>query len=227
MVSRHMLRYLLLDLDNTVYSESFGMERDVLARMTEFIASYLGITPSEAKDLRRERVRQYGTTLEWLMAERGFADPEAFFAAVHPEGEEARLEPAPALGRLLDGIELPKAIFTNSPSEHARRVLRKLGIEDRFEAIYDIRFCSLRGKPHAQAFRSVCAACGASPAEVLFVDDLPRYVEGFVAVGGLGVLIDETGRHEGSGLRRIRSLAELPGLVQETSGGEEPRRPSC
>jgi len=213
-----MIRRLLLDLDNTVYPESSSMERDILGRMGDFIASYLGTTPQDAKLLRREGVRQYGTTLEWLIAEKGFADPELYFAAVHPEGEEVVLESDPGLGLLLDSIDLPKSIFTNSPREHAERVLRRIGIEDRFEAIYDIRFCSLRGKPRAEAFRRVCAACGAEPGEIVFVDDLPHYVEGFITVGGLGILKDESGRHADSALPRVRGLAELPALLRTLGG---------
>ncbi len=210
---RSMLRYLLFDLDNTLYSQSLHMEADIARRMNEFVAGWFGISYEEGKELRRAEARRYGTTLEWLATEKGLRDPEPFFAAVHPEGEEYCLAPDPALGGLLDSIPLPKAVFTNSPREHADRVLRKLGIEACFEAVYDIRFCSLRGKPRAEAFRLVCAACGSEPSETLFVDDLPRYVEGFLAIGGRGLLIDETGAHASSGLESIRSLAELREIV--------------
>jgi len=212
-----MLRRLLFDLDNTLYPASARMEEDILRRMGEFVARYLGVSLREALELRRSRVRQYGTTLEWLMAEQGFDDTERYLAYIHPEGEEYCIEPDPSLGGILDAMPLPKAIFTNSPREHAERVLRKLGVEDRFEAIYDIRFCSLSGKPRPEAFRLVCEACGARPEEVLFVDDLPRYVEGFVAIGGTGILVDESDRHADSPLRRIRSVAELPAIVRELS----------
>jgi putative hydrolase of the HAD superfamily len=210
-----MLRYLLLDLDNTLYADEIGMERDIMRRMNEFVARHLDMPQAEAREIRRERVRNYGTTLEWLMSEKGFSDPEAFFAAVHPEGEEYCIEPDPRLGAILDSIELPKAIFTNSPREHAERVLKKLGVGDRFEAIYDIRYCDLRGKPRAEAFQRVLAACGAVPEETLFVDDLPKYVQGFLAIGGMGILLDEHGRHGETGMRRIHSLAELPDLLAE------------
>ncbi len=219
-----MLRYLLFDLDNTLYSQSFDMERDIVRRMNQYVAAYLRVPYEEARDLRRTEARRFGTTLEWLVAEKGFADPESYFAAIHPEGEESCLAPDPALGQLLDSIPLPKAVFTNSPSEHADRVLRRLGVADRFEAVYDIRFCSLRGKPRVEAFRLVCAACGAAPGQTLFVDDLPRYVEGFLAAGGRGYLIDEAGVHPDSSLPRIRSLSELPAIVAADLSSFDPRR---
>jgi putative hydrolase of the HAD superfamily len=212
-----MLRLLLLDLDNTVYPESRGLDRDITRRMNEYVAAYLGISVAGAHDLRRERARKYGTTLEWLTVEQGFTDPESFFAAVHPEGEEASLERDEALAAVLDAVELPKAILTNSPSEHARRILRKLGISDRFSAIYDIRFNSLRGKPHAEAYARACEASGASPEETLFVDDMPRYVRGFLEIGGRGLLLDESGRFAKEGMESIRSLGELPAYLVSAS----------
>jgi putative hydrolase of the HAD superfamily len=213
-----MLRYLLLDLDNTLYPDSSGMERDILARMTAYLAAYLGLSLREARERRRERVKDFGTTLEWLMAEEGFVEVEDYFAKVHPEGEERCLSPEPSLGALLDSLPLPKAVFTNSPREHADRVLRRLGIADRFEGIYDIRFNGLKGKPHPEAYARVCAACGVSPEEAIFVDDLPKYVRGFVEIGGKGILLDERDRHAEEGLPRIRSLAELSPIVRAGLG---------
>jgi len=208
-----MLRYLLLDLDDTLYSESSGLEREVFARITEYAMRFTGLGREDFMEARTRRMPDFGTTLEWLMADYGFAEAEDYFAFVHPEGEEKPLRPDPELASALDAIELPKAIFTNSPREHAERVLARLEVADRFDAIYDIRFNGLHGKPHRDAIGRVCSACGVEPSETLFVDDSPKYVRGFVDSGGLGVLRDETGRHGDSGLRSVRNLCELPALI--------------
>jgi putative hydrolase of the HAD superfamily len=213
MLSTRMVRLVLFDLDNTLYPESSGMDHDITRRMVEYVARYLGMTPEEAHRFRHERAKKYGTTLEWLTAEHGFSDPESYFAAVHPEGEEKCISYDPELPRILDALPPRKAILTNSPIEHARRVLSKLDVADRFEAIYDIRFNGLRGKPHAEAYRRACEALGVGIDETLFVDDLPKYVRGFLDVGGASVLIDETGRFADEGLPRIRSLAELSAFL--------------
>ena len=212
-----MLRLVLLDLDNTLYPESKGMDIDIVRRMNAYVARYLGISEHAALALRRERAKHYGTTLEWLTVEQGFTESEAFFAAVHPEGEEDCLESDPELARALDAVDLPKAVLTNSPSEHARRVLRKLGVGDRFAAIYDIRFNDLKGKPHADAYRRACEASGVGVDEVLFVDDMPRYVRGFLDVGGRALLVDEADRFADEGLPRVRSIVELPAYVAALS----------
>ncbi len=214
-----MLRYLLLDLDNTLYSESYGLEHEVFRRMTDYTATFLGLSREEAVARRRSRMALYGTTLEWLMSEHGFTEIEDFFATVHPAGEEEPLSADPALARVLDSIDLPKAIFTNAPMEHATRFLDRMAVSDRFEAIYDIRFNNLAGKPRRDAILRVCAACGMQPSECLFVDDVPRYVQGFIDAGGRGYLFDEVDKHHASCLPRIHSLIELAAIVADEKLG--------
>lgn len=218
-----MIRALLLDLDNTLYPASATMEAEIVRRMNEYVARFLDLSFDEAAALRRERMPAYATTYEWLEAEHGFTDADAYFDYVHPEGEEACLEPDPALGPLLDGFDLPKYVFTNAPAAHADRVLARLGVQGRFRRVFDIRFNGLRGKPHASAVDRVLAAvradCGAEPAETAFVDDVPRYVRGFADRGGLGILIDHHGRHAREGLPTIRLLAELPSTLAAAAEG--------
>jgi putative hydrolase of the HAD superfamily len=212
-----MLRLALFDLDDTLYHHSVGMGDEIVSRMNGYVARYLGIEPEEAFALRRKEAVKYGTTLEWLRAEKGFVDVESYFAAVHPEGEEHMLGPDLELARVLDSLDLPKAVLTNSPSEHAHRVLAKLGVADRFESIYDIRFNDLRGKPWPDAYRRACESSGSTVGETVFVDDLPKYVRGFLDLGGTAFLIDESRRFPDDDLPRIESLAELPGLVSSPS----------
>ncbi len=193
------------------------MEDDIIQRMNDYTARLTGLSVEAAIALRRERMPAYGTTLEWLMAEYGFNDPDAYFAYVHPEGEEEALNPDPELGPFLDSLPQHKYIFTNAPMEHAERVLRRLLIEGKFRIIFDIRFNGLRGKPHRAAIDRVLAAvhgdCGAGPDETLFIDDVPRYVQGFKERGGHGLLIDQDGRHGSTGLPTIRLLPELGPLL--------------
>ncbi len=210
-----MVRALLFDLDNTLYSETTGMERDILRRMSEYVAGFLGIAPEDANVLRRERVRNYGTTLEWLMAEHGLTDAEEYLAAIHPRGEEYCVPPDPDLELFLDSIALPKAIMTNSPSEHAERVLAKLGVAECFSAIFDIRFNHFHGKPHRSAFDRVLAAFGYGASEVFFVDDLRHYVRGFYDMGGYAALLDEHDKYELFPLPRIRSLYEIADILRD------------
>lgn len=208
-----MIRALLLDLDNTLYPASASMEDDIVDRMNRYAAGVVGLSVEKTRELRRERMPRYGTTLEWLMADYGYDDPEAYFAAVHPAGEEDVLSPDPALKPFLDSIDLPKYIFTNAPMEHAERVLRRLGVESCFRRVFDVRFNGLKGKPDRAAVERVIAATGREPAETLFADDVPRYVRGFADCGGTGVLVDWHGAHADSGLPTIKTVYGLPAFL--------------
>jgi len=204
-----MIHAVFFDLDNTLYPASASMEADIVRRMNEYVAVLLRMPFAEAKELRALRMPNYGTTLEWLMREHGFTHIEDYFGAVHPEGEEDVLVRDPDLPAFLDSIAQDKYIFTNAPSQHAERVLAKLGIADKFKRIFDVRFTGLRGKPGRAAVEKVIAASGRLAADTLFVDDVPRYVRGFTDCGGRGVLIDHDDKYPEETLPRIRSIYEL------------------
>jgi putative hydrolase of the HAD superfamily len=204
-----MIKYLLFDLDNTLYSIRYGLEENVALRMRKFLASWLGMGEEEAVAERRKGIAQYGTTLEWLMGEKNFTAVEEFYSFVHPEGEADSLRPDPELKEFLSGLPYPKAILTNSNREHVDRVLAKLELGDIFTHIFDMRWNNLQGKPRPDVFRRVLAVLGKSPEEVLFIDDYPGYVAGFNALGGAGVLIDELDSYPDFPGRRIRNLREI------------------
>jgi putative hydrolase of the HAD superfamily len=204
-----MYKYLLFDLDNTLYSCSYGLEENVSRRIREFAAAFSGLTTEEVWRQRMALVRQYGTCLEWLMAEKGLTDVEAYLAAVHPPGEADTLVPDPALRAFLESISIPKAILTNSPREHADVVLGKLELCDIFTHIFDIRQCNFMGKPRREVFDHALKTLGVHVDEVLFIDDYPIYIKGFIAMGGKALLLDEKNIHGDSGLTRIRELKEI------------------
>jgi putative hydrolase of the HAD superfamily len=204
-----MIQYVLFDLDNTLYSARYGLEENVRRRIKDFLASFLGLSPEEAWQRRAERSKEYGTTLEWLCFEKGFTGIEQYFALIHPEDEADTLPPDPALRSFLEALPRPKAILTNSPREHAERIINKLGISGLFDHIFDIRGNGLRGKPNPQAYLRSYRILGAAPEEVLFVDDTPAYVEGCRAAGGQALLLDENDAWPAYPGARIRELREL------------------
>jgi putative hydrolase of the HAD superfamily len=204
-----MIKYLLFDLDNTLYSIRYGLEDNVGMRIRQFLAAWLKVSEEEAVAERRKGIARYGTTLEWLMEEKNFTGVEEFYSFVHPEGEVDSLRPDPELREFLSGLPYPKAILTNSNIEHADRVLAKLELGDMFTHVFDMRWNNLKGKPRPDVFRRVLGVLEKSPEEVLFIDDYPKYVAGFNALGGAGVLMDELDSHPDFPGRRIRDLREI------------------
>ncbi|MDR2633558.1 MAG: HAD-IA family hydrolase [Treponema sp.] len=207
------LHYILFDLDNTLYSPRYGLELNVGRRIADFLVAYLGLSLEEVLAQRRERLQHYGTTLEWLMAEKGYTDIEAYYEAIHPAGEADSLAPDPALRAFLESLPLPCGILTNSPREHADRILQRLDIADLFTHIFDLRWNGFKGKPHAEAFHRALQALGSLPETTLFIDDIPRCVTGYCALGGQGILLDEENAYPGYPHPRIRHLRELTGFL--------------
>jgi putative hydrolase of the HAD superfamily len=217
-----MIRHLLLDLDNTLYRESDGMDEGISRRMLDYVATFLGVSRDEGIRLRAARMPKYGTTLEWLKAEHNLADEEAYFAAVHPESEIEELKSDPNLRPFLLSLGLPMTLLTNSPIEHAMRVLHFYGIDDIFLGVFDIKFCKGKGKPHPDSFLAALASVGKTVEETLFVDDHPKYVRGYRAIGGNAVLVDELGRHaemaQKEGFPRITTIYGLAALIDSARG---------
>ena len=204
-----MLKYLIFDLDNTLYSCRYGLEDNVEQRLKKFTAEFLGVSSAEAWRERKAAKGKYGTCLEWLMAEKGFTDVEAYLAAAHPEGELDSLKPDDDLREFLSGIKMPKAILTNSPKEHADMVLEKLGVTDLFTHVFDIRQCNFLGKPRREVFENALNTLGVQANEALFIDDVPSYVEGFADIGGKALLFDEGDVHKKCCVPKIKDLREV------------------
>ena len=210
-----VITHLLFDLDNVLYSGVYGLEKNVSQRLEKFLSDYLGISRKESEDFHHDLIRKhgYGTTIEWLIAEKGFSDFDSYYRAINPENEADALLPNPELGKFLASINLPKAVLSNSVRSHIDRILDKLGIRDQFDHIFDIRLNDFRGKPHREAFLKALEIMNAKPENTLFLDDYPEYVEGFVKIGGRGVLMDEFNRYSSSGYDRIASIYEITGFI--------------
>jgi len=204
---------LLFDLDCTLYSARWGLERNVSSRINDFLTGYLAMPREEAWALRKAGVQKggYGTTLEWLRAEQGMddAETERYFAAIHPENEADALSADPQLRSFLLSLSLPLGILTNSPLEHAQRILGKLGVQDLFPTIFDIRRNGLEGKPSEKVYRRVLAELGVEAPSCLLVDDASAYIEGYRAIGGTGVYFDEDNHRPDFPGFRIQRLEEL------------------
>jgi putative hydrolase of the HAD superfamily len=50
---------------------------------------------------------------------------------------------------------------------------------------------------------------GAVPGETLFIDDYPYYVQGFIDMGGHGLLLDENDVHSHYPHEKIQNLQEI------------------
>jgi putative hydrolase of the HAD superfamily len=208
-----MIRYLLFDLDNTLYPASCGLGLEMDTRMTNYVADELGLDHDAALRQRRLNARLHGSTLRWLLTE-GMVDVERFLAAVHPRdiGNWLSMAHADQAQAVMSNIDLPASILTNAPKEHAERVLAFLGIRDHFEYIFDVRATNYTGKPAESAYLYALNHIGAAPRETLLVDDVLQYLVPFRHLGGHVVHLSATGPNDPD-MPTIRSLRELIPIV--------------
>ncbi|UCF96490.1 MAG: HAD hydrolase-like protein [Spirochaetaceae bacterium] len=210
------ITYLLFDLDETLYPPSSGMVEEISRRMTTYVSRYLNLDATAAARLRRQLSQKHGTTLTGLMKEHDFKDPESYLEFAHPTNVHRYLQKDPELIAALRSVTLPKAILTNAPVEHARRILEYLEIDGFFERIFDIRINDFRGKPERAVYLHVLTELKRKASEVLFIDNRLDYLIAFREIGGKVLWVAEgdaetSPDHE---VPRIASIKELPAFLE-------------
>ncbi len=204
------IKYILFDLDNTLYPADSGLFKEIDRRMTIFVSRYLKLPPKEAETLRRRLSSKYGTTLSGLTAEYNLKNTEEYLKEVHPEDVDKYIKRDKKLIDFLEKLKIEKSILTNSPQEHAERVLKVLGIRQYFQHIFDIRLNNLMGKPNPEVYLKVLKKIEKKPEETLFIDDLPSYLMPFKELGGNIILIDRNHRYNNiSDIPVIHELDEI------------------
>lgn len=192
MVQPLPLRYVLFDLDETLYPRHSGVMEEISARMTQYIVEHFGLSRKEAHALRRRYREEYGTTLAGLRA-NSCIDPQDFLTYVHDLPLGNYLAPNGDLEEVLRRIPLEKVVFTNASREHAQRVLGVLGIAYHFSRIFDITDMEYTCKPNPQAYSRLLALLGARPEECILVEDSVRNLAPAKALGMYTVLVDGEG----------------------------------
>lgn len=184
-----MIKYILFDLDETLYSTETGLMAAIGQRILQYMQERVGLDPALARNLRRHYYQTYGATLKGLQIYHN-VDPNDYLAYVHDVPLGDYLQPDEALDRALAGIQAEKIVFTNATTEHARRVLRFLGIEHHFNCIVDLRAMNYENKPQPEAYRCVLDTLGARPEECLLVEDSVRNLRPAKELGMVTVLVN-------------------------------------
>jgi putative hydrolase of the HAD superfamily len=185
-----MLKYLLFDLDETLYPRQAGLMQEIGTRINRYLIEHLHLSEDDAKILRLRYFQRYGTALRGLMVERSDADPEDYLRFVHDISLTKYIGPHPALQDMLRSIDLTKVIFTNATIEHAQKVLEILGIADCFSRIIDIRAVDYISKPDRRAYDKLLSLIGAQPSECILVEDSARNLLPAKALGMKSILVD-------------------------------------
>lgn len=217
------VKHLIFDMDDTLYPPCGAMHKGINQRIISGVAEFFGISVEEAAEKRKANIIFHSTTLEWLRSE-GLTDVEWWFRHMHPENEADELQFIPELPPFLEFIQIPKIILTNSPMEHADRVLEKLKVRKYFDDVLDLRKTKMLGKPYPKAYEIALQTVGGTFDDTLFLDDLVKYTDGWEMLGGTAVLV---GNSNGTRINpNAKKLQEALSHVPPTSKGHTIRLPS-
>jgi putative hydrolase of the HAD superfamily len=209
-----MLRFLLCDVDNTLYPSGNGLWEAIGHRINLYMIERLGYHPDEVTLRRTDYLNAFGTTLNALRHYYGI-EPADFLAYVHDLPLQDYLRPSPELDGMLRRLPLRKVIFTNADALHAERVMAHLGVSHHFERIIDIQALEYQNKPDAVAYRKALEFLSARPEECVFVDDSLSNLLPARAMGMITVLVRDGERKPGADYQigRITDLESLPPLT--------------
>ena len=143
----------------------------------KYFESHLNLSREEAVRLHSEYYTNYGLAIEGLVRHHEI-DPLEYNSEVDDALPlENILSPRPFLRKLLEDIDRSKVtpwLFTNAYVNHARRVVRLIGVEDQFGGLTycDYSTTPILCKPHRAMFAKAMLEAGVDNVEdCYFVDD--------------------------------------------------------
>jgi putative hydrolase of the HAD superfamily len=165
-----MMKAILFDLDNTLYPAERQLFALIDVRINRYMQEVVGIPATEVDGLRRRYWLDYGVTMGGLIRHHQI-DPEDYLSYVHDVDVSGRLSSDPLLRQALARLPLRRVVFTNGCYRHANRVLVRLGLEDLFEQVFDIRVADYRPKPYREPYVQVLQHLGVAARDCLMVED--------------------------------------------------------
>ncbi len=205
---------LFFDLDDTLYPASSGLWNAIRDRMNTYMQRMIDLPMPEIIALRQGYLEKYGTTLRGLQAHY-HVDRDDYLAFVHNLPLEQFIRPDPLLHSLLLTLPQRRWIFTNADGNHARRVLKILGVDDCFDGIIDIRAIDFACKPDRIAYERALALTGDhEPGQCIIFDDSYRNLAPAHEMGFYTILVGKNGTQPEAD-RTIPSLHELKSYVPE------------
>jgi putative hydrolase of the HAD superfamily len=204
------IRFLLFDLDETLYPRDAGVMQEIGRLIRRYIVQEYGTTWEEADRMARSYHQQYGTSMRGLLLNNNL-DVDRFLAYVHDLPPDL-LRPNLELDALLAGLPGEKVIFTNADRPHAERVLERLGIRRHFSRIVDVVAVGYVPKPNLEAYTACLRLLDANPQECVLIEDTGRNLDPAKQLGMITVLVD--GDPTDPADHKIPTILELGPVVE-------------
>src|SRR4026208_2437641 len=187
-------RVWIFDLDNTLHDARARIFPAMHDQINAFLRRRFDVDEAGANAMREHFWRTYGTTLDGLMRHHG-VHPRDFLAETHVFPELADMvvhENAVRHAlRLLGGTRL---IFSNAPRRYVRQVLRAIGLDCYFDAVYSIEDARYRGKPALHGFHHLLRQHNLDPHRCVMVDDMLENLRAAHRLGMSTVWVARSGK---------------------------------
>ncbi len=162
----------IFDLDNTLYSADSGIFQQVHKLMGDFISKNLNLEIPDAKKLQAKYYKQHGTTLRGLMDNHG-VDPDHFLDEVH-RLDYSIVSSNKILNEELKKLKGRKIIYTNANKKHAIDVLDRIGLNNFFDEIFDIKMANYIPKPEFEPYKQLVKLFNINPDTSAMFDDIAK-----------------------------------------------------
>jgi putative hydrolase of the HAD superfamily len=210
---------IYFDLDDTLYPSNTGLWEAIRERMSSYMTVVLGIPDEEARDLRKHYYATYGTTLRGLQKHH-CVDVDEYLSYVHNLPLSEYIQPDDETARMITLLPQRKFIFTNADADHARRVLKILGLNGCFENIIDIRAIDFACKPELSAYqRALEIADNPEPQSCLMLDDSLANLRPAKELGFTTILVGGNSETDSDGHLTIANIKDLLLVLPELWAG--------
>ena len=207
-------RVWIFDLDNTLHDARVHIFPSMHGQINSYLQKHFGVDEAGANQMRRSFWLRYGTTLRGLVRHHG-TDPKHFLAQTHVFPELADMVVREnALKHALLRLGGRRLVFSNAPRHYVEEVLRAIGLERYFEAVYTIEDTGYRGKPHAWGFHRLLRKHNLDPHRCAMIDDILENLRAAHRLGMSTVWVSPVGRRVPFVDLRISSVTELPRRIQ-------------
>jgi putative hydrolase of the HAD superfamily len=148
-----------------------------------------------------------------LMRHHG-TNPRQFLAETHVFPELDKMVVGEnALRHALARLAGRKLVFSNAPRHYVEQVLRALGVQRFFEAVYTIEDTGYRGKPALHGFHVLLRNHDLDPHRCAFVDDILENLRSAHRLGMSTVWVSRARRRVAYVDVTVSSVTQLPRQV--------------
>ena len=200
----------IFDLDNTLHDAASRIFPSMHEQINDYLKRHFALDEAGANAMRQGFWQRYGTTMNGLMRHHG-TNPRQFLAETHVFPELDKMVVGEnALRHALARLGGRKLVFSNAPRHYVEQVLRALGVERFFEAVYTIEDTGYRGKPALHGFHVLLRNHDLDPHRCAFVDDILENLRSAHRLGMSTVWVTRARRRVSYVDLSVSSVTQLP-----------------